>query len=280
MRTLPPCTLLLLILLTLTGNTQAQTAELPGNRSTWNGFTRTDFELNGHPVTVIIPRQPADGRPWVWHGEFFGHRPIPDVALLGRGFHIVYTRCSDLFGAPAAVSHWNQVYQTLTSNHGFGPRPALVGTSRGGLYCYNWAAANPTKISCIFGDAPVCDIRSWPMGRGTGKRSDAEVRKLQTVYNITDEKILADKALSPVDHLQPLAAASIPLLHISGDADDIVPIQENTLLLQQRYRALGGTMDVIVKPGIAHVHGLDDSTPIIEFIDKHGRQEKNARGGS
>ncbi|MFN9237707.1 MAG: hypothetical protein ACK6D4_24035, partial [Planctomyces sp.] len=60
----------------------------------------------------------------------------------------------------------------------------------------------------------------------------------------------------------------------------IVPIQENTLLLQQRYRALGGTMDVIVKPGIAHVHGLDDSTPIIEFIDKHGRQEKNARGGS
>lgn len=38
-------------------------------------------------------------------------------------------------------------------------------------------------------------------------------------------------------------------------------------------------MDVIVKPGIAHVHGLDDSTPIIEFIDKHGRQEKNARGG-
>ena len=33
--------------------------------------------------------------------------------------------------------------------------------------------------------------------------------------------------------LQSLAAASIPLLHISGDADDIVPIQENTLLLQQ-----------------------------------------------
>jgi hypothetical protein len=134
MRIQHPYILLLPILLILTGNAHAQTAELPGNRTTWNGFTRTDFELNGHPVTVIIPRQPAAGRPWVWHGEFFGHRPIPDIALLGRGFHIVYTRCSDLFGAPIAISHWNQVYQMLTGNHDFGPRPALVGTSRGGLY--------------------------------------------------------------------------------------------------------------------------------------------------
>ncbi|MFM7831284.1 MAG: alpha/beta hydrolase family protein [Planctomycetaceae bacterium] len=271
MRSLLLNLLLLPTLLMLTPQTQAQNTELPGKRSTWNGFVRTDFEVNERPVTVIIPRQPADGQPWVWHGEFFGHRPIPDVALLGRGFHIVYTRCSDLFGDPTAISHWNQVYQTLTDKHGFGPRPALVGTSRGGLYCYNWAAANPLKVSCIFGDAPVCDIRSWPMGQGTGKRSDAEVRKLQAVYNISDEQMLAEKALSPVDHLQPLASASIPLLHISGDADDIVPIQENTLLLQQRYQALGGTMQVIVKSGVAHVHGLEDSTPIIEFIDKHGR---------
>lgn len=261
----------LLILAVLTVPIGVFAEDFSGNRSEWNGFDRVDFQFNDRNVTVVIPDQPADGKPWVWHGEFFGHRPAPDIALLGRGFHIVYTRASDLFGAPQAIEHWNTVYRELTGKYGLGPRPALVGTSRGGLYCYNWAAANPDKVSCIFGDAPVCDIRSWPMGLGKGKGSEGEVRKLQAVYGIDDREQLAAKALSPVDHLKPLAEHRIPLLHVSGDADDIVPLEENTQLLEQRYKALGGQMTVIIKPGIAHVHGLADSTPIVDFIDQHAR---------
>ncbi|MFM8476749.1 MAG: alpha/beta hydrolase family protein [Planctomycetaceae bacterium] len=239
---------------------------------TWNGFRRLDFELGGHPVLIVIPQTPAEGRPWVWHGEFFGHRPIPDVALLGRGFHVVYTRFSDQFGGPPVVQHWNAVYQAVTERYGLGPRPALVGTSRGGLYCYNWAAANPDRVSCIFGDAPVCDLKSWPMGRGSGRRSDGEVAKLLAVYNVASEDELLQRANNPVDHLQPLAKAGVPILHVSGDADEIVPLSENTGLVQDRYRKLGGSMQVIIKPGVGHVHGLDDSTPIIEFIDEHARK--------
>lgn len=238
---------------------------------TWNGFRRLDFELGGHPVLIIIPQNPAKGRPWVWHGEFFGHRPIPDVALLGRGFHVVYTRFSDQFGGPAAVQHWNAVYQAVTDRYGLGPRPALVGTSRGGLYCYNWAAANPDRVSCIFGDAPVCDLKSWPMGRGSGRRSDGDMAKLLAVYGVASEDELLQRANNPIDRLQPLAKAGVPILHVSGDADEIVPLPENTGLVQERYRLLGASMQVILKPGVGHVHGLEDSTPIIEFIDAHGR---------
>lgn len=240
-------------------------------QGTWNGFRRLDFELEGRPVLVIFPRELRADRPWVWHGEFFGHRPIPDVALLGRGFHVVYTRISDQFGSPAAVQHWNVVYKTVTERYGLGPRPALVGTSRGGLYCYNWAAANPQRVSCIFGDAPVCDLKSWPMGQGAGRRSDGEVQKLLAVYNATTEEELLKRALNPIDLLQPLATAHIPILHVSGDADEIVPLPENTELVRKRYDELGGSMKVILKPGVGHVHGLEDSTAIIEFIDEHGR---------
>ncbi|MEY3174072.1 MAG: hypothetical protein RLZZ436_1986 [Planctomycetota bacterium] len=246
---------------------------LHGERlSTWNGFRRLDFELDGRPVLVIVPMAAAEGHPWVWHGEFFGHRPLPDVALLGRGFHVVYTRISDQFGSPAAVAHWNAVYAAVTARYGLGPRPALVGTSRGGLYCYNWAAANPGRVSCIFGDAPVCDLKSWPLGRGSGKRSGGEVEKLLAVYGVAGEDELLKQALNPVDRLQPLADAGIPILHVTGDADEIVPLAENTGLVQERYRQLGGSMQVIIKPGAGHVHGLEDSTPIIEFIDEHGRK--------
>lgn len=161
---------------------------------TWNGFRRLELEVGGRPVTVVVPRQPAKGLPWVWHGEFFGHRAIPDVALLGRGFHVVFARFSDQFGGPAAVQHWNAVYAAVRERYGLGPRPALVGTSRGGLYVYNWAAANPERVCCIFGDAPVCDLKSWPMGRGSGRRSDGEVQKLLQVYGLTTEEELLSKA--------------------------------------------------------------------------------------
>ncbi|MFN5469464.1 MAG: alpha/beta hydrolase family protein [Pirellulaceae bacterium] len=240
-----------------------------GERSTWNGFSRIDFSVDGRKVTVVEPRRVLKGRPWVWHGEFFGHRPIPDVALLGRGHHIVFAPFSDQFGGPAAIAHWEKVYRQLVQHFSLSPQSALVGTSRGGLYCYNWAARYPERVSCIFGDAPVCDLKSWPLGMGTGTRNEAEVTKLLTVYGVEDVPQLLEVALNPIDRLQSVAQRHIPILHVSGDADSIVPLPENTEAIQKAYQALGGKMEVIIKPGIGHVHGLDDSTPIIEFIDRH-----------
>ena len=61
-----------------------------GEKSEWNGFTRYDFEVDGKDVLVVAPDTPAAGRPWAWHGEFFGHKPGVDVALLGKGLHVVH----------------------------------------------------------------------------------------------------------------------------------------------------------------------------------------------
>jgi hypothetical protein len=38
---------------------------------------------------------------------------------------------------------------------------------------------------------------------------------------------------------------------------------------EQRYKALGGSIQVIVKRGVGHVHGLDDPMPIIESLVAH-----------
>lgn len=260
------------LLLAALSHTSAQ-EPLPAATGTWNGFARHDITVDGQPVIVIAPAKPAAGRPWVWHGEFFGHKPVPDVALLGRGFHIVAMSIPDLFGCPKAIAHWNALHTHLTSRHGFSPKPALVGLSRGGLYCYNWAAQNPGKVSCIYADAPVCDLKSWPLGKGQGTGNAAEVPKLLAAYGVQDEAALLKIALSPLDHLEPLAQARVPLLHVYGDTDKGVPWEENTRLLADRYRALGGQIELIAKPGIGHIHGLEDSTPIIEFIARHGGGE-------
>lgn len=260
---------LLLLALSAT-STMAIGAPFPGKQSDWNGYQRYDFEVDGRPVVVVAPRQPAQGKPWVWHGEFFGHKPEPDIALLNRGFHIVYMRVPDMLGAPPAVAHWNALYEVLTKQYGLANKVALVGLSRGGLYCYNWAAANPEKVACIYGDAPVCDFKSWPGGRGKGQGSPRDWQLVLDRYGFKNdaEALAYDK--NPIDQLAPLAAAKIPLLHVYGDADEVVPWDENTGILADRYRKLGGSITLIVKPGVGHhPHGLDDPTPIVEFIVRH-----------
>ncbi|MCA9271052.1 MAG: alpha/beta hydrolase, partial [Planctomycetales bacterium] len=205
-----------------------QTQQFPGQVSQWNGYARYDFQVDGKPVLVVAPKTAAAGRPWVWHGEFFGHKPAPDVALLGQGFHIVYMRVPDMLGSPTAVKHWDAFYRELTEKYGFAKKAALVGLSRGGLYCFNWATANPDKVACIYADAAVCDFKSWPGGKGKGKGSARDWQLVLSTYGFANdaEALAYDK--NPVDNLAPLAAAGVPLLHVYGDADDVVPWDENT----------------------------------------------------
>ena len=119
----------------------------------------------------------------------------------------------------------------------------------------------------IYGDAGVCDIKSWPGGKGKGKGSTADWASLQKLYGFRDETAALAWKGGPVDTLEPLANAKIPLIYVVGDSDTVVPAAENALIIEQRYKALGGVVQVIHKPGVDHhPHGLDDPTPVVNFI--------------
>lgn len=254
--------------------TDSNDGELPPATGDWHGFPQHHITVDDKDVTIVSPKQAAEGKPWCWHGEFFGHKPDPDIGLLNKGFHIVYMKIPDMLGSPPAVAHWNHAYNVLTKQYHLNKKVALVGLSRGGLYCYDWAIANPTKVACIYGDAPVCDFKSWPGGKGKGKGDAKNWQLVLKLWDFKDEaEALAYKG-NPVDNLAPLAKAKVPLLHVFGEADDVVPPDENTLLLAERYRKLGGDIELIGKPGVGHhPHGLEDSTPIINFILKNTGKE-------
>ena len=257
-------------LYTVVTSAQASVAPFPSVKSEWRGFERYDFDVDGRKTLVVVPKQAAPGNPWIWRAEFFDHRPEADVALVRKGFHLVYMDVGNTFGCPDAMAHWSVLYKTLTEEHGLSKKPALEGLSRGGLYVYNWAAANPDKVSCIYGDNPVCDFKSWPGGKGKGPGSPGDWQELIRCYHFdSEEKALAyDK--NPIDNLQPLADAKIPIIHLAGDADEVVPYPENTVILKERYEKLGGKITVIVKKGFKHhPHGLDDPTPVVDFILQH-----------
>jgi len=256
--------------LAVAGLAPAAPASFPGRRTEWNGYARYDFEVAGKPVLVVAPRRPLPGKPWAWRGEFFGAFANADVALLGRGFHLVHMRVPDLLGCPDVRPFWDAFYKELTEKHGFAKKCALIALSRGGLYCYNWAIANPDKVACIYADAAVCDFKSWPGGKGKGKGSPRDWDLVMKVYHFASEAEALAYQGNPVDNLAPLARAGVPLLHVYGDADEVVPWDENTGVVAARYRKLGGDITLIAKPGIGHhPHGLADPTPLVEFIVKH-----------
>jgi pimeloyl-ACP methyl ester carboxylesterase len=242
----------------------------PGPKSAYHGFDRYDFRVDGCDTIVVAPKQAAPGRPWIWRAEFFDHRPEADVALLAKGFHLVYITVGNTFGCPDAMAHWGVLYRQLTGIYRLSSKPALEGLSRGGLYVYNWAAANPDKLSCLYGDAPVCDFKSWPGGKGKGPGSPDDWKQLINDYHFKSEAEALAYKLNPIDNLEPLARAKVPILHVYGDADEVVPWDENTGVIKERYEKLGGSITLIVKHGCGHhPHALDDPTPIVDFVLKH-----------
>jgi pimeloyl-ACP methyl ester carboxylesterase len=244
----------------------------PGTRTDYHGFNRYDFDVDGTRAVVVTPHEvvPNSNLPWIWRAEFFDHRPELDLALLARGYHLVYIEVGNTFGAPSAMKHWDAFYRLLTTRYGLSRKPTLEGLSRGGLYIYNWAARHPNCVSVLYGDNPVCDFKSWPGGKGVGPGSPDDWKKLQQDYGFKSEAEALAYKLNPIDNLAPLAKAHVPIIHCAADADEAVPYEENTVILKKRYEALGGEIRVIVKHGFHHhPHGLDDPTPLVDFIFAH-----------
>ena len=79
---------------------------------------------------------------------------------------------------------------------------------------------------------------------------------------------------NPVDNLESIAKAKIPILHIVSENDRVVPPQENTYLLKKRLEQYGHTFEVISVPkGTAKSNGHHFTHPeperVVNFIWKH-----------
>lgn len=237
--------------------------------SVWEGYQRLDFEVDGRECLLIVPQTPAKGNPWIWRTEFFGHEPQGDIALLALGYHVAYMDLQNMYGAPQALEHMDNFYDHLVMEYRLSPKVFLEGFSRGGLFAFNWAARHPHQVAGLYVDAPVCDFKSWPGGKGRGQGSPEDWERCKEVYGLSEEDALAYE-FNPIDNLQPLAEAKIPILSICGDADVVVPFEENTAIVAERYKKLGGSIEVILKPGIGHhPHSLPDPKPIVDFVIKN-----------
>ena len=243
----------------------------PGVRSDFGGFDCYDFSFEGRAAKIVVPSVTQEGRPWIWRARFWGHEPQTDLALLRLGYHVAYLDSAPLLGGPECVELWQKFYLFVTNEMEFAKRAVLEGMSRGGLYVMNWAIAYPNQVQAIYIDNPVLDFRTWPGGERGGMRSDSDWSDILKAYRVTESEAFAyENGPLAEEGLRKLVAAKVPILAVCGDSDRYVPYGENAKILKERYTQLGGTIEVILKPGADHhPHSLEDPAPIVEFVERY-----------
>ena len=235
----------------------------------WHGYQMLDSTLNGINFKLVFPKVPNKKRDWIWRARFWGHEPQTDLALLEKGFHVAYIEVGGLFGNEKAMEIWDSFYEMVTRNYQLNKKVVLEGMSRGGLIIFNWGNRNAEKVACIYGDAPVCDFKSWPGGKGQGIGSPKTWITCLKQYGFSEDMALLFNG-NPVNHMENIARFKVPILNVVGDADKVVPVAENTDVLEKRLNALGWELNVIHKPGVGHhPHSLEDPKAIVSFILTH-----------
>jgi pimeloyl-ACP methyl ester carboxylesterase len=138
--------------------------------------------------------------------------------------------------------------------------------SRGGLLCYNWAAEHPELVRCIGGIYPVLDMMTYP----AGPHGPEAAPKTYGMPREEFEKRLPEN--NPIERLAPLAKHRIPIFHVHGTNDGPVPAKRNSLEAQERYRTLGGEMEVEIVPGKGHEEcpEIFHSQRLLDFFLLHG----------
>jgi pimeloyl-ACP methyl ester carboxylesterase len=207
------------------------------------------FEIDGHKAFVYAAPGPAPGRPWLWYaptlkGVSIVQRKLYFESLMRAGISIAGFDLGEVRGAPGSTAKFTLFYDEMVKR-GWSEKPILLGQSRGGIMMLAWAARNAQKVRALVGIYPVCNLASWPL-----KNSKAATL---ADFAMTEEELVARLGeFNPVDNLQDLLANKVPMFVVHGDSDVVVPYDDNTGLLKERYQAGGGSITVKVIPGEGH----------------------------
>jgi pimeloyl-ACP methyl ester carboxylesterase len=226
---------------------------------------KKNFKVDGHTAFVSMPSKLDEKKPipWVWYAPTFPGLPEAREnwmfeRFLAAGIAIAGVDVGESYGSPKGRATYTALYKELVTNRNFAPKPVLLARSRGGLMLYNWAAENADKVAGIAGIYPVCNLRSFP---GLEKACGA--------YGLTRAELeeQLDKH-NPVARLAPLAKAGVPIFHIHGDVDKVVPLKDNSGEVAKQYEKLGGKMELKVAKGQGHNlwEGFFQCQELVDFV--------------
>lgn len=234
------------------------------------------FLLEGRPAFVMTPPQEKRSRPqpWIFYAPTLPaypdeHEKWMHEQFLAAGIAVAGIDAGEAYGSPKGRELFTALYKELTEKRGYAARPCLLGRSRGGLWVTSWAAENADKVAGIAGIYPVFDLRTYP-----------GLKNAAPAYGLQPEEL--EEALdkhNPIERVEILAKAKVPVFIIHGDEDKVVPLKENSAELVARYKAAGAekAVTLVVAQGQGHNYweGFFRCQELVDFaIDRARRGAK------
>jgi hypothetical protein len=137
---------------------------------------------------------------------------------------------------------WDAVYKLLIERS-LSPKLVMEGAGMAAGEAYAWAIENPDKVSCIYAENPA-------------------------LHSLMSNS-------PPIENLAPLAKAGVPLIHVCGSLDPW--LNDQTRVVEKRYKELGGQITVIVKEGEGHYPlGPKDPKEVVDLIVKRVKESSAA----
>lgn len=234
------------------------------------GFKRMNFKLNGRDAILVFPKVADEKKRWTLKTEYFEAFPAFQLEMLERGWHLAYIKNSTRWHKPEDDDAKELLCQFLQEKYGLNEKCLPIGMSCGGMMAVYFAAKYPHRVHGLYIDAPVMNLLSCPCGIGHEGYGEGLYQEFFGATGITISTLLNYRN-HPIDNADKLLANNIPIFLICGDADEIVPYEENGKAFYEKYKAAGGEISLILKPDCKHhPHGLEgDQTPLVEFALKH-----------
>jgi pimeloyl-ACP methyl ester carboxylesterase len=236
--------------------------ELPGQ--TW--------KLDGREAFLFLPEpgRRSSPQPWIFYGPTLPQ--YPDEAerwmheqFLAAGIAVAGIDVGEAYGSPQSHLAFDALYQELTEKRGFARQACLFGRSRGGLWTSSWAIAHPERVAGLIGIYPVYDFRTYP-----------KLAKAAPAYGMSEAELESRNAeLNPIERIEVLAKARIPVTIIHGDDDRVVPLEQNSAELLRRYTAVGAKdlVQLIIAHGQGHNfwEGFFHEQALVDFAIERAR---------
>ena len=233
----------------------------------WNGFKQIDFLFEDREAILIIPEHANENKNWLLKTEYFGAFPSFEIEMLKRGWHLAFIKNVTRWCLDEDLDLKKRFAEYLHNEFGLYHKCVPVGMSCGGLIACKLAAKYPNLISALYLDAPVMNFLSCPAGIGVAENSMLDEFINATGITLSELTYYRE---NPIDKMPLLLKNKLPVIMVYGDSDTVVPYCENGAILEKYYRKNGGIIETHGKENCGHhPHGLEDNTPIIEFVEKY-----------
>lgn len=226
--------------------------------------------LQSNKAFLILPNttENQDNLPWVWYAPTLPGLPGREEnwmfeKFLEAGIAIAGIDVGESMGNDGGRKIYSLFYQELVGHRGYSSLPVLLARSRGGLMLYSWAADHPKQVSAIAGIYPVVDLRSYPGMEKAAAAYGYSVKKMTRKLN----------RVNPIKKIPTLAKSGIPILHLHGDKDELVPLAKNSGAVDSIYHRYGKTIRLLVQAGQGHNMwpGFFQSQELVDFVIRNAK---------